>query len=220
MNIIIKRFLNLTDMTRHSAQLRENVADDIVIITKKAEGRIGIAISENFLLSNFNAAYCNENDIEISLATNAKFGPYGNILSIPGATYTMLFPMAEDRVKYYEFIEVFTDIFSKIGNAEFVKNDFVIGDKKLMGCWFNPEKTQISAISSLGNVSKDIDNIYSDSFRENAGKIMPSDRVLGYNDIAKDKIDIVGMAQLMKEAFNRLTDIHIDKIIEVDGDIE
>lgn len=217
MNIVIKRYLNTHDITRATAFTRTSGdMSDIIIVVKKAEGKTGIAVSADFLEENLDAEFCAKNDIEVS-RSSVNYGSFGNVLSVPEVTFAILFPF-RDGITVMKINEVFLDIFSILGEIKRENNDFLIDGKKLMGMAVYPG--QLVAIGSLYSFSEDIDNIYSDYFRENSGKVMPSERVIGYNTLAPEPINIRGFAFLMREAFNRVTDINIDEVLEIDGDSE
>ena len=48
MKISIRYFSNLSEITSHTQGLRENGTDDVVIVTKKSDASVGLAVSGDF----------------------------------------------------------------------------------------------------------------------------------------------------------------------------
>lgn len=212
MKFLNKKFTSTHKICATTGYIRDTACEDISCYSKKDNCNIGIAISGNFILENLDMDYCKNNNIEV-VRSNINYGPYGNVLSIPGRTYTIIFPL---EVGIENVKSAFNAVFSTVGTTSFSNNDILIGDKKMCGMAIT--KNQIVVIGSMESPPDYIKNIYSKRFLDYSNKMPPIDRIGGFNDFATSKILLTEFLNLVKNALAGT--IGISEIEEVDGDSE
>lgn len=213
------RFLNKKYTSTHkicatTGCVRDYECNEISCYSKKADGNIGIAISGNFILENLSLDYCEQNNIEV-VRSNTKYGPYGNVLSIPGKTYTMVFPL---RIGVENVFTAFDMVFKGVGQTQRSNNDILIDNKKM--CGMGVTKNQIVVIGSLESPPEFIKNIYSQRFLDYSNKIPPIERIGGYNDFTQTPVSLLEFLNLIKTSISSVSGMQIDEIEDVDGDNE
>ena len=213
------RFLNKKYSTTYkicatTGYVRDTECSDIACYSKKDDGSIGMAISGNFILENLDMEYCKNNNIEV-VRSNTNYGPYGNVLSIPQKTYSIIFPA---QIGLANIKTAFNTFFSTVGTTSFSNNDILIGDKKM--CGMAVTKNQIVVIGSLESPPDYIANIYSQRFLDYSNKTAPIDRIGGFNSFAKTPSTLDNFLNLIKTALSDISGIEISEIKNIDGDSE
>lgn len=182
MDINVCYFTELQDITNYTQFIRETGTNDVVIIIKKSTGRIGLAISGNFIDKGLNQDYIEQNNIDIQ-RSYVNYGEYGNVLSIPDITFTVIFPMDTPEQFTKPYIEASLVRLFNCSPPTGGHNDFMVGDRKVLGRSIFNQSNQYLVIGSMTRISSDIDNIYSQEWRE-SGKEIPSKRIEGYRESA------------------------------------
>lgn len=214
MRFISEKFSSTHRICAKTAYIRDTVCEDISCYSKKDKGNVGIAISGNFILENLNLQYCKDNNIEV-VRSSVNYGPYGNVLSIPGTTYTIGFPL---KIGLENVLKVFESVFSTIGQTERTKNDILLNCKKLCGCAVT--KNMIVVIGSLNTVPEIVSNIYSKRFLDYSNKIAPIERIGGFNDFSNKAITLDEFLVLIKNSLYTVCGLLTEEIKNIDGDTE
>lgn len=219
MKISIRYFSNLTGIVSHTQGLRENGTDDVVIVTKKSDASVGLAVSGDFLDTNLNQEYIAQHNVEIA-RSQVNYGAYGNVLSIPGVTFTVVIPMETKEQFSKEYVEAaYVRLFGGADKVSKEGNDFTLGGRKCLGTAIFQDCGQHVAIGCLSRVGEDIDGFYSPAWRE-GGKALPSKRIEGYREATGDEnATIEDFAQALKFRMNEqlkgtVTEI---EVIEMEG---
>lgn len=215
MNINIYYFTELSNITNYTQFTRESGTDDVIIIIKKSTGRIGLAISGNFIDDGLNQEYIEQNNIDIQ-RSHVNYGEYGNVLSIPEVTFTVIFPMDTPEQFTKPYIEASLMRLFNCSPPTGGHNDFMVDDRKVLGRSIFYQSNQYLVIGSMSRVSSDIDNIYSQEWRE-SGKEIPSLRIEGYNESkGRNDLTILNFAQDLKFRMNEQLKNTIQKINVID----
>ena len=220
MDIYVHYFSDRKQALEFVNSLKFSSISDIYITTPKADAPTSIILSNNFLDENLDWEYVESQGYTVERAPYS-FGEYGVYLSIPDSSFTIMIPTDTQEQFSIPYVDaMFERLYGcKKPNYRTKTNDFMVGDKKVLGRLFFNDGDFYHLIGSLNSIPTELDKIFTDKWLENSGKTLPSERVLGYREAVDDyEATIEDFAEALKFRMNEQLKNTIQDIVVIDMD--